>query len=46
MRAKQVLNCGKESKKMTYLNKHMKRKHGKRADFECDNCKKGFGKEE
>ena len=40
------IKCKNDLSRMSKVKKHMMNTHGKRADFECDNCKKGFGKEE
>ena len=36
--------CGNEFSKGSSWRKHMMNQHGKRADFECENCKKEFGR--
>ena len=38
------VKCNNGFSKMSKVNKHMMKTHGKRADFECDNCKKEFGR--
>ena len=36
--------CGNGFSKGSSWKKHMMNQHGKRADFECENCKKEFGR--